>query len=171
MSIIHVSNCISKLINKVNIHRLILASHVLWLLPRILFIDFFKICFTLWLNFWLNFTLLIVMIFVISQNYFSIRFSYFSAHYHVLFHVFLLVEHIFCFQYPQVILQEPSMVVKFLSPFVHKSPLILPLNLVIVWLSSETVKKNIPLELQLFHFAYYLRDHTRSLTAIWILFL
>ena len=58
------------------------------------------------------------------------------------------------------------MVVKFLSPFVHKSPLILPLNLVIVWLSSETIKKNIPLELQLFHFAYYLRDQTRSLTAI-----
>lgn len=40
------------------------------------------------------------------------------------------------------------MVVKFLSPLVHKSPLILPLNLVIVWLSSETIKHNIPLELQ-----------------------
>lgn len=93
-------------------------------------------------------TLFLVEFYLTNSKLFFICFSYFSAHYHISFHVFLLVEHIFCFQYPQVILHDRSMVVKFLSPFVHKSPLILPLNLVIVWLSSETIKKNILLELQ-----------------------
>lgn len=62
--------------------------------------------------------------------------------------MFLLVEHSFCFQYPQEILSGPFYGGKVSESFVHKSPLIFnPLNLVIVWLSSETVKNNIPLEL------------------------
>ena len=78
----------SKWKNKFSICRLILAPYDLWLLPGILFIDFLKICFTLWLNLWSNFTLIIVMIFIISQNYASISFSYFSAHYHLFYSIY-----------------------------------------------------------------------------------
>lgn len=140
------------------------------LLPGILFIDFLEFALHYDSNHWSNFTLVIIMIFIISQNYVSISFSYFSAHYHLFFYSICSsqLSIVSVFSILKKYFQDPFMVVKFLSPLVHKSPLIFALKLGNSLAKAQKLLKIIFLQSckSIVPFAYYLRDQMRSLTEI-----